>query len=150
MAKLVNIRLSSNLPTIDVADGLDGKVSLTTNDKRFVILDFEDDQNIFKVSRKSRTYWMGENDKWAGISPDKMKGYIGKNVPGEFVTVDVSPYPIKGDDGQTRMVGRYTTFIMSHETVDTVVPNEGHDLLNEDGSIRIESKKRLEQTPATL
>lgn len=143
MAKLVAVRLSrtENRVQVDAKGGIDGKASLSEKNKKFVVLEFEDDLNIFKVSRSARSYWMngeGDDEKWSGLTPEKLLQYVGKTIPGEFVTESVSPYQIVGDDGISRTVGKFTMFVMPHEIGDTMISKAGHNVLNDDGSIRTE------------
>jgi hypothetical protein len=143
MAKLVAVRLSNNpeRETIAAKGGVDGNASKSTGGKPYVVLEFVDDKNIFKFSRAVRPYWaQGEGDtaKWAGATPEQLKAFVGKDVPGKFVTMPVAPYTIKGEDGVERTIGSYTTFVMPHESADTVFTKAGHTVLNEDGTIKAE------------
>jgi hypothetical protein len=140
MAKLVKVRLSENpaTKTAEYADGLNGKVSVSSGGKNFVILEFVDDKNIFKHSRAVRTYWMN-GDKWAGASPSALAQFEGKDVPGKFVTMPVAPYEIKNDDNTVNTASTYTTFVMPHENPAVIIAKQGHTVLNEDGTVLLEA-----------
>lgn len=145
MAKLVAVRLSNNSEreTLEVKGGIDGVASKSTGGKPYVVLEFVDDKNIFKHSRAVRPYWAqgaGDDARWAGATPEQLKAYIGKDVPGKFVTMPVAPYTITGDDGVERSLNSYTTFVMPHESADTVFVKAGHTVLNDDGSVRLQAE----------
>lgn len=144
MAKLVAVRLSNNperLP-VDAKGGVEGKASLSSGSKPYVVLEFVDDKNIFKHSRAVRPYWaQGEGDdaKWAGLTPTELMKYVGKDVPGKFVTMPVAPYTIEGENGKKNIINQYTTFVLPNESADTVFVKAGHTVLNEDGTVRLEA-----------
>lgn len=143
MAKLKAVRLSANPDTqvIDFKGGINGKANGTSGGAVFVTMEFEDDTNIFKFSRSNRLYY-ANGDKWGGATPEQMLQFVGKEVPGEFVTLPVVPYEIIGNDGKPRQVGQYTTFVMPHEDKLTVFSNAGYSVVDSDGSVLREAKVR--------
>lgn len=146
MAKLVAVRLSNNPErTSDVAiGGIDGKASVSTGGHKYVVLEFVDDQNIFKFSRSIRPYWMKNEEQWNGATPEQLKAYEGKVVPGKFSTLRVAEYEIQNEDGTVNKAQQYTTFVMPHENELTVFAQAGHTVLDGEGNVLIEAVRKAE------
>lgn len=135
--KLKNVRLSANpdAKTAEYAEGVDGKVNVSTSGKKFAVLEFEDDSNPLAVKRAQRNYWMnqnaqGEDTRWPGLAPKELLAkVVGKTIPGKFVTYRVNPHQVTLGD-RTITVNKATTFLMQDE-------------LNEDRSIEAANFLRI-------
>ena len=139
MAKLTAIRLSENPNTkvITMPNGYKGQANEASNGRPFILLEFVDDSNIFKFSRAVRSYFANDNGKWSGAEPAQLELYVGKTIPGKFVTLPVAEYQI---EGSTNMARSYTTFVMPHENELTVFTAAGHTVLDSEGNVIAEPR----------
>lgn len=132
MVTLEKIALSSN-PNAAIADnanGIDGKVNMTTDGRMYVVLHFIDDTNIFAHKRISRVFMTDSKGNWPSVSPDKFLTYIGKDLSSQvsIVTKEVEPYDITNADGTARSVNTYTMAVFSNEVVAAAFTRAGHPI----------------------
>ncbi len=134
--KLKEVRLSKSslVGTIKFEDGLGGIASVTKDGIPFVVLEFVDETNIFEPLTATRIY-LAFDMKWQGASPKELLNYIGKIVPGKFVTKKVLPYI-------NYKPSSYTTFMMPHENELNVFAHLGYTVMSDDGEVLIEAKRQ--------
>jgi len=131
MLVLKSLRLSTNpsKPVVDAEDGVDGKLNQTSDGRGYFIAEFADPFNPFAVTRTRVMQQQKDsagNGVWRGPSPSQLKSWVGKQVPGEFVTRSVEPYSI-GDTTATS----YTTVVLKNEVISTVFRQSGHNIVSE-------------------
>lgn len=105
----------------------DGKVS-----RQYYTAEFQNPENPFGPSVK-RVIWQqhnadGTQASWRAGNPTVVKGFLGKQIPGEIVCQEVPAYNINGTDGVTRQATKYTTVVFTHETIASVFKAAGHPL----------------------
>ncbi len=126
---LKSLRLSSNpaKPVADMEEGVNGKINMTSDGRGYFIAEFQDPSNPFAVTR-SRVIQQQKDTAgvavWRGPSPRDLSTWVGKQLPGEFITRSVEPYSI-GDSTATS----YTTVVLKNEMVNTVFRQAGHDVV---------------------
>jgi hypothetical protein len=130
MVTLEKIALSANPNAViaDNANGIDGKVNMTTVGRMYVVLHFLDTTNIFSHKKISRVFMTDSKGNWPGVSPDKFVAYIGKDLSSQvsIVTREVEPYDITNADGSVRSVNTYTMAVFSNEVVSVAFARAGH------------------------
>lgn len=81
------------------------------------------------------------NAVWRGPNPRDLSPWVGKQLPGEFVTRSVEPYSI-GDTTATS----YTTVVLKNEMIDTVFRQAGHNVVI-NGAVNTDSTVVEEDAP---
>jgi len=128
---LSGLTLSRNpdKPVIDDASGVDGKLNQTSDGRGYCMATFSDPSNPFAVTRSRVLQQQMDNDgnpQWRTATPAQLKSWIGKQIPGEFVTRTVETYSVNGRDCNT-----YTAVVLKGESVETIFRSAGHELVNE-------------------
>jgi hypothetical protein len=129
MLVLKSLRLSTNpgKPVIDAEDGIEGKLNQTSDGRGYYIAVFADPFNPFGVTR-TRVMQQQKDSAgtavWRGPSPRDLSAWVGKQVPGEFITRTVEPYSI----GDTTAAS-YTTVVLKNEVIGTVFRQAGHNIV---------------------
>ena len=126
---LKSLRLSSNpdKPVNDMEEGVNGKINTTSDGRGYFIAEFQDPSNPFAVTRSRVIQQQKDsvgNAVWRGPSPRDLSAWVGKQLPGEFVTRTVEPYTIG-----TETITSYTTVVLKNEMVTTVFRQAGHNVL---------------------
>ena len=126
---LKSLRLSSNpaKPVVEMEEGVVGKINMTSDGRGYFIAEFQDPSNPFAVTRSRVIQQQKDsvgNAVWRGPSPRDLTSWVGKQLPGEFVTRQVEAYSI-GDSTATS----YTTVVLKNEIVSTVFSQAGHDII---------------------
>ena len=129
--KLVSMRLSANpeATLVDDTDGIDGKLNLTKDGRKYYIAIFQDPSNPFGVERYrviSQQSDSAGNAVWRSGNPALIKQFVGKLIPGDLVTKDVEEY-IVGDN----TVSQYTCVVLKGESIETIFRQQGHELGSE-------------------
>ena len=99
---LESIRLSSNpdATTEDYPNGIDGKINVSEDGRKYYVAVFTDPDNPFSPERYrvvSQTTDAAGNPVWKSGRPSKLKNFIGKTIPGDLVTKEVEDYQV-GDN----------------------------------------------------
>tara|TARA_R110002096_G_C14624702_1_gene724360 strand:+ start:2307 stop:2804 length:498 start_codon:yes stop_codon:yes gene_type:complete len=143
---LKSLRLSSNpaKPVVDMEDGVSGKINMTSDGRGYFIAEFQDPTNPFAVTRSRVMQQQKDsvgNAVWRGPSPRDLMSWVGKQLPGEFVSRQVEPYSI-GDSTATS----YTTVVLKNEMINTIFRQSGHEVLT-NGAIDTPSTVVVEDVP---
>ena len=133
--QLASVRLSgkADANTVDDKDGIDGKLNLTSDGRKYYIAAFRDPSNPFGAERTrviAQTTDSEDNPVWKAGNPSLIKQFVGKNIPGDIVTKSVVPYTVDG-----REVMSYTSVVLKGETITSVFKAQGHALMTSDGVI---------------
>ncbi len=125
---LVNIRLSSkpDATTVEDKDGIDGKLNMTSDGRKYYIATFRDPSNPFGVERTrviAQTTDSSDNPVWKSGNPSMIKNFVGKQIPGDIVTRQVPSYMV-GD----RTVDSCSLVVLKNESITSVFKSNGHDL----------------------
>jgi|10_taG_2_1085330.scaffolds.fasta_scaffold00131_35 hypothetical protein len=129
---LTSLRLSSkpDATVVDDKDGIDGKLNLTSDGRKYYIATFRDPSNPFGVERTrviAQTTDSADNPVWKSGNPSLIKNFIGKPIPGDIVTRQVPAYMV-GD----RTVDSCSLVVLKNEAISSVFKSNGHDLDDED------------------
>ena len=133
--QLVTVRLSAKADAqlVDDKDGVNGKLNLTSDGRKYYIAVFRDPSNPFGAERTrviAQTTDSEDNPVWKAGNPALIKQFVGKNIPGDIVTKSVVPYTVDG-----REVMSYTSVVLKGETITSVFKSQGHQLMTSDGVI---------------
>ena len=147
--QLVSVRLSAKADAqlVDDKDGINGKLNLTSDGRKYYIAVFRDPSNPFGAERTriiAQTTDSEDNPVWKSGNPALIKQFVGKNIPGDIVTKSVVPYDVDG-----REVMSYTSVVLKGETITSVFKSQGHQLMTSDGIIKDESAFEEESDFAT-
>ena len=129
---LVNIRLSSkpDAQVVEDKDGIDGKLNMTSDGRKYYIATFRDPSNPFGVERTrviAQTTDSSDNPVWRSGNPAIIKQFVGKQIPGDIVTRQVPAYMV-GD----RTVDSCSLVVLKNESITSVFKSNGHDLDGQD------------------
>ena len=129
---LSGLTLSRNpdKPVIDDASGVEGKLNQTSDGRGYCMATFSDPSNPFAVTRSRVLQQQMDadgNPQWRTATPAQLKSWIGKQIPGEFVTRTVEPYTVNGRDCTT-----YTAVVLKGESIETIFRSAGHELITAD------------------
>lgn len=125
---LTSLSLSNNpdKPVIDDASGIGGKLNQTSDGRGYCMAHFSDPQNPFATVRsRVLQQQMDTNGTpvWKGATPAQLKSWIGKEIPGEFVTRTVPEYNVGGRSAST-----YTAVVLKGESISSIFKSAGHEL----------------------
>lgn len=128
---LTSIRLSNSASStvVDDKDGIDGKINVTSDNRKYYIASFRDPSNPFGVERVrmfAQTTDSEGNPVWKSGNPTLIKSFVGKLVPGDIITRQVPPYMV----GE-RMVDTFSCIVLKNESINSVFKQNDHIL---DGS----------------
>ena len=126
--KLVSMRLSANpeATLVDDTEGIDGKLNLTKDGRKYYIAIFQDPTNPFGVERYrviSQQSDANNNPVWRSGYPSLIKQFIGKLIPGDLVTNTVEEYTVG-----LNTVSQYTCVVLKGESIETIFKQQGHEL----------------------
>jgi len=83
---------------------------------------------------KTRRFWQQLNGAgepvWKGANPDQVKSFLNKQIPGEIVTLEVEPYEIDLENGETRTVNTFTAVVMGGELPSAVFKSLGRTVVS--------------------
>jgi hypothetical protein len=127
--RLIDVKLSSNPEAMveDDKNGVNGKINVASDGRKYYIAEFADPDNPFNPSRTrviSQNTGTGGINVWRVPAPKAMLAFKGKNIPADIVTQFVEPYTI-GD----RVMDVYTTVVFRHEIVEHVFARAGHQIV---------------------
>lgn len=137
--QLVAVRLSAKADAtlVDDKDGVNGKLNLTSDGRKYYISVFRDPSNPFGAERTrviAQTTDSNDNPVWKAGNPSLIQQFVGKTIPGDIITKSVVPYTVDG-----REVMSYTSVVLKGETITSVFKGQGHQLMTSDGVIAGES-----------
>ena len=127
---LEDIRLSGNpdATTEDYPQGINGKINVSEDGRKYYIAVFTDPDNPFSPERYrvvSQTTDAAGNPVWKSGRPSKLKNFIGKTIPGDLVTREVEEYKVGEND-----VSIYSCVVLKGESISTVFRQQGHELMD--------------------
>lgn len=125
---LTSVSLSSNrdLKRKRQEDG--SYTSVNNNGQEFVVLSF--DSGIYKGSRN----YFKTNGNWSGVTPKRLKNFVGKDVPAEFVRLSVVPYSVYVNEIE-HLLKTVTLLVMAHENAINLACRAGYTVLDDDGCV---------------
>lgn len=88
-----------------------------SNGRAFMKITFADPSNPF-CPTKTRNVFSEEDGSWKTVSPEIMKGLVGKLVPAEIINTECESYSIVGTDNVERWFNYVTLVKFAHESVD--------------------------------
>lgn len=88
-----------------------------SNGRAFMKITFGDPSNPF-CPTKTRNVFSEEDGSWKTVSPEIMKGLVGKLVPAEIINSECEPYSLVGTDNIERTFNHVTLVKFAHESVD--------------------------------
>lgn len=143
---LEDLRLSNNPDTevVDDKDGIDGKINMTEDGRKFYVGVFTDPTNPLAAERYrviSQTTDSNDNPVWRAGRPSKMKKFVGNALPGDIITREVEEYEV-GEN----TVSIYSCVVLKGESIKTVFRQQGHELINDIDDEFIETVK-VEDAP---
>jgi len=110
-----------------------GALQTAKDSRQYYDAEFRDVANPFLPS-KTRRFWQqldGQgNPVWKGANPDQVKSFLNKQIPGEILTLEVEPYEIDLDNGETRTVNTYTAVVMGGELPAAVFKSLGRTVVS--------------------
>jgi len=126
--KLTSMRLSANPEATTVEDtaGIEGKLNLTKDGRKYYIATFQDPTNPFGVERYrviSQQTDSAGNAVWRSGNPAQIKQFIGKLIPGDIVSKEVDEYTVGGNT-----VNWYSCVVLKGENIETIFRQQGHEL----------------------
>ena len=127
---LDSITLSRNpdKPVIDDETGVDGKLNQTSDGRGYCMAHFRDPNNPFAVLRTrvlQQQFDANGKPVWKSATPAQLKAWIGKSIPGDFVTRTVEEYTVNGNSATT-----YTAVVLKGESISSIFKAAGHELVN--------------------
>ena len=128
MLLLTSMRLSGNTeqPTVDDKDGVEGKLNVTSDDRKYYVATFREEDNPFGIERNrviSQVMDSQGNATWRSGNPALIKKFIGKTIPAAIITRSVEPYAV-GDN----TVDTYSCVVLKGESISTIFKSQGHEL----------------------
>lgn len=128
---LANLALSNNpdKPVIDDESGVDGKLNQTSDGRGYCMAYFSDPHNPFAVMRSrviQQQMDANGNATWRSASPAQLKAWVGKEIPGEFITRTVEPYDVGGNTATT-----YTAVVLKGESISSIFKAAGHTIVQD-------------------
>ena len=106
------------------------RIKDTKANRQFYTLYFMDPNNPLAEMRQRNVFQSHVNDEgtactWKSGDPTIMKQFIAEHreIPGEFLNVDVAPYKV-GD----RVVNSYSLILLKGEKLETILKQQGHVL----------------------
>jgi|15BtaG_2_1085339.scaffolds.fasta_scaffold02482_3 hypothetical protein len=125
---LTSLSLSANpdKPVIESESGIDGKLNQTSDGRGYCMAHFSDPQNPFATIRTrvlQQQFDANDNPVWKSATPVMLKAWVGKEIPGEFITRDVETYQVSDRDCTT-----YTAVVLKGENIETIFKGAGHAL----------------------
>jgi len=126
--KLTSMRLSANpeATTVEDTDGIEGKLNLTKDGRKYYIATFQDPTNPFGVERYrviSQQTDSAGNAVWRSGNPAQIKQFVGKLIPGDIVSNEVEEYTV-GDN----TVNFYSCVVLKGENIETIFKQQGHEI----------------------
>ena len=143
--KLLKIGLSDN-PNAKVEDapecagipGLDGKLNVSSDGRKYYMAWFADPNNPFIASSPVVVMQSGNHGRntWRMGDPEIIKDFVGKNIPGAIVSRQVEPYQITlSATGETRQVETYTTVVYGGQSISAAFAGAGHTIVSNNAEI---------------
>lgn len=87
------------------------------NGRAFMKITFADPSNPF-CPTKTRNIFSEDDGSWKTVSPEMMKGLVGKLVPAQIINAECEPYTLTGSDNIDRTFNHVTLVKFAHESVD--------------------------------
>ncbi len=128
---LEELRLSNNpdKPVVDDPNGINGKLNVAEDGRKYYMAVFADPTNPLapeKTRMVAQTTNSNGDPIWRAGRPEKMKKFVGKLIPGDFITKKVEMYEIGENE-----VDIYSCVVLKGENIETVFRQNGHEILSD-------------------
>ena len=151
---IIGMRLSQNpeAKVIPDPDGVNGKINITNEDgkepRKYYIVEFGSVDNPFAYTRFrviSQTHDATGSPVWRAGSPDTIRKFMGKTVPGDLITREVVPYDI--DD---KTVNTFTCAVLKGENIYNIFKSFGHVIIDPVDAITVKKAESVEETDSYI
>tara|TARA_R100001244_G_scaffold68988_1_gene56488 strand:- start:4513 stop:5094 length:582 start_codon:yes stop_codon:yes gene_type:complete len=147
---LEGLRLSNNpdKTVVDDENGINGKLNVSEDGRKYYMAIFADPTNPLapeKTRMVAQTTNSNGDPIWRAGRPEKMKKFVGKLIPGDFITRKVEMYEIGENE-----VEIYSCVVLKGENIETVFRQNGHDILSDNDGYTPDADVDTDDAPEIL
>jgi len=144
------LRLSNNpdKAKVDDPNGIDGKLNVAEDGRKYYMAVFADPTNPLapeKTRMVAQTTNSNGDPIWRAGRPEKMKKFVGKLIPGDFVTRKVEMYEIGENE-----VEIYSCVVLKGENIETVFRQNGHEIISDNDDYTPDSDINDDDAPVPV